>query len=59
MLEQEWYEEKMPTAKKLKEFGDDLGGTVQVKRFTMYGLGDGIEKKQDNFAEEVASMSQS
>ena len=59
LLEQEWYEEKMPTSKKLQEFGTDLGGTVEVKRFAMYGLGDGIEKKQDNFAEEVASMSQS
>ena len=59
LLEQEWYEEKMPTAKKLQQFGNDLGGVVQVKRFAMYGLGDGIEKKQDNFAEEVASMSQS
>jgi len=59
LMEQEWYEEKMATSKKLKEFGTDLGGTVTVEHFAMFGLGEGIEKKKDNFAEEVASMSQS
>lgn len=59
LLEQEWYEEKMATSKKLKEFGNELGGAVSIQRFAMFGLGEGIEKKKDNFAEEVASMSQS
>ena len=56
--DQEWYEEKMKTADKLKQFGGDLGGAVSVTRFAVFGLGEGIEKKETNFAEEVASMSQ-
>jgi len=33
-----------------------IGGEFSVKRFTRFELGEGIEKKADNFAEEVASM---
>lgn len=57
LLDQEWYEEKMKTSAKLKQFSDDLGGSVSVSRFSIFGLGEGIEKKENNFADEVASMS--
>jgi elongation factor Ts len=33
-----------------------LGAEFSIKRFTRFELGEGIEKKVDNFAEEVASM---
>lgn len=39
----------------LSEQSKALGDTVAVKRFTRYVLGEGIEKKQANFAEEVAA----
>lgn len=37
----------------LDEVGKQLGDTLTVTRFTRYMLGEGIEKKQSNFAEEV------
>jgi elongation factor Ts len=33
-----------------------IGENIQVRRFTRYMLGEGLEKKQDNLAEEVARM---
>ena len=30
-----------------------MGAEISVARFTRYGLGDGIEKKEEDFAEEV------
>lgn len=33
-----------------------LGGDFAIKRFTRFELGEGIEKKADNFADEVAQM---
>lgn len=34
----------------------ELGGEFAIKRFTRFELGEGIEKKADNFADEVAQM---
>jgi len=33
-----------------------LGGSVTVKAFTRFATGEGIEKKEEDFASEVASM---
>lgn len=33
-----------------------MGEKVSIRRFTRYQLGEGIEKKQENFAAEIASM---
>jgi elongation factor Ts len=35
-----------------------VGEKVAIRRFVKYNLGEGIEKRQDNLAEEVAKMSQ-
>ena len=32
------------------------GEKISVRRFTRYEMGEGIEKRQDNFAEEVMSQ---
>ncbi len=44
----------------VKEFAQQtaskLGGEVTITKFTRFELGEGIEKKADNFAEEVAQM---
>ncbi|MGH1467454.1 MAG: translation elongation factor Ts [Bdellovibrionales bacterium] len=44
----------------VKEFAEQtaskLGGKVTITKFTRFELGEGIEKKADNFAEEVAQM---
>lgn len=34
--------------------GNELGGTIKVVGFKRFELGDGVEKKEENFAEEVA-----
>ena len=34
----------------------DLGGSITVTKFTRFQTGEGIEKKEDDFAAEVASM---
>ncbi|HBW90054.1 MAG TPA: elongation factor Ts, partial [Cyanobacteria bacterium UBA11149] len=33
-----------------------LGENIQVRRFTRYILGEGIEKEETNFADEVAAQ---
>lgn len=58
LLEQKFVKNPDVSIKQLtKEVGDQLGDTISLKRFVKYNLGEGIEKKQDNLAEEVAKMS--
>ena len=33
-----------------------IGENVKIRRFARFQLGEGIEKKQENFAEEVAAQ---
>lgn len=40
----------------LKQTVSTLGENIQVRRFTRFVLGEGIEKKESNFAEEVAAQ---
>lgn len=40
----------------LKETGKKVGGDLKVKRFVRFELGAGIEKKQNDFAAEVAAQ---
>jgi elongation factor Ts len=39
----------------LKAFEKELGSPVKITKFVRYGLGEGIEKKEDDFAAEVAA----
>ena len=34
----------------------EFGGNIAIKGFSIYERGEGLEKKEDNFAEEIASM---
>ena len=34
----------------------ELGGSIEIKKFVRFEKGEGIEKRQDDFAAEVASM---
>ena len=36
----------------------ELGGSIQISQFARFEKGEGLEKKEDNFADEVASMTQ-
>lgn len=49
-------ENKISVEKHVAEVAKQLGGTITVKAFTRFATGEGIEKKEDDFAAEVASM---
>ena len=49
---------KQTVAKYLEEVSKAVGGTVKVKRFVRFETGEGIEKKQEDFAAEVAAQLQ-
>ena len=34
----------------------EVGGSIQVKGFNRYERGEGLEKKEENFAEEIAKQ---
>ena len=39
-----------------KATADSLGGSIKVVKFTRFEKGEGLEKKEENFADEVANM---
>ena len=47
---------KQTVAKYLEEVSKAVGTTVSVKRFVRFETGEGLEKKEENFAEEVAKQ---
>ena len=49
-------ENKVSVEKHIAAVAKELGGTIKLAKYTRYEKGDGIEKKQDDFAAEVASM---
>ena len=49
-------ENKVSVEKHVEAVAKQLGGTITVKAFTRFATGEGIEKKEDDFAAEVASM---
>jgi len=59
LLEQEYVKDgDLTVAKYLDAVGQELGAPVSVKRFVRYETGEGIEKKEENFAEEVSKAMQ-
>ena len=49
-------ENKSTVEQHVNAVAKSLGGTIVIKGYTRFETGEGIEKKQDNFAEEIASM---
>jgi elongation factor Ts len=49
-------ENKLTVEGHIKQIAKDLGEKIKVNSFTRFEKGEGIEKKQDDFAAEVASM---
>ena len=47
---------KQTVAKYLEEVSKEVGAAVSVKRFVRFETGEGIEKKQEDFAAEVAAQ---
>ncbi len=46
----------MTIEKYVKAVGDKMGKTLSIKRFVRFEMGEGLEKRSDNFAEEVAAQ---
>jgi len=56
LLEQAFiFDDKKSVAQALKEAEGKVGSPVKITGFVRYGLGEGIEKRQDDFAAEVAA----
>ena len=51
-LSEEWFDRWGFALKTAKE----LGGDIKITRFVRFAKGEGLEKREDNFAAEVASM---
>ena len=49
-------ENKISVEKHVAEVAKQLGGKITVKAFTRFEKGEGIEKKEENLAAEIASM---
>ncbi len=47
---------KVHIKKLIEEVGGKTGGAITLKAFSKFNLGEGIEKKEDNLADEVAKM---
>jgi elongation factor Ts len=55
LLDQPWVKDDSKTIRDLQqELVAKLGENIKVRRFARYELGEGLEKKSENFAEEVA-----
>lgn len=48
----------LTVGKYLDQISKEVGGKVEVKKFVRFETGEGLEKKEDNFAEEVAKQMQ-
>ena len=49
-------ENKLTVEKHVQQVAKALGGKIAIKAFTRFEKGEGIEKRQDDFAAEVAKM---
>lgn len=49
-------DDSMTVAKYLETEGKRLGGALKLKGFKRYEKGEGLQKREDNFAEEIASL---
>jgi elongation factor Ts len=50
--------DKISVGKHVEEVAKGLGGTIVVRAFTRFERGEGIEKKQENFADEISKLVQ-
>lgn len=49
-------ENKITVDRHVQQVAKELGGMIKINAFTRFEKGEGMEKKQDNFAEEIANM---
>ncbi len=59
LLEQPYVKDgKLSVGAYVAQVARELGGSITVTRFARYEKGEGLEKREDNFADEVAKMVQ-
>jgi len=57
LVEQEYViDNKMNIAQYVESVAKELGSNIEVVKFVRFEKGEGLQKKEDNFADEVASM---
>ncbi|MCH5304837.1 MAG: elongation factor Ts, partial [Ruminococcus sp.] len=57
LVEQEFVKDNKQTVKQyVDSVAKQLGGSIEIKSFVRFEKGEGLEKRQDDFAAEVASM---
>ena len=57
LVDQEFVKDsKLTVSQYTKNTAKELGGSIEIKKFVRFEKGEGIEKRQDDFAAEVASM---
>ena len=56
LLNQAFVKESKQTVEHIESVVKELGGTISVVRGLRYEKGEGIEKRSDNLADEVAKM---
>ncbi len=57
LLRQAFVKDPSLTIEKLvKSYGDKMGKTLSIKRFTRFEMGEGLEKRSDDFAAEVEAQ---
>ena len=57
LLEQPFIkDDEITVAKYVENVAKELGGSLVLTKFVRFEKGEGLEKREDNFADEVASM---
>ena len=57
LIDQEFAKDASITIRQLVEnTGKNIGAKITLKKFTRFVMGEGLEKRNDNFAEEIAKM---
>lgn len=51
-------DDSMDVKKFTKETAKNLGGSIEITSFTRFEKGEGLEKREENFAEEIAKLNQ-
>ena len=49
-------ENKISVGKHVEQKAKELGGEIEIARFVRFEKGEGLQKKEENFAEEIAKM---
>ena len=57
LLEQEYVkEDKMSVSQYVEASAKSFGGSIKVTSYCMFEKGEGLEKREDDFAAEIAKM---